>query len=87
MIKANALQLRQSLGAILKKMKASKQPVMIERNSKPAAVLISLEDYQTRFVDREADEKRKALVSRIAELRISLPPDVTTISIVRELRK
>lgn len=87
MLKTNALQLRQSLGAVLKKLKTSRQPILIERNSKPAAVLISLEDYQTRFVDREADEKRKQLVTRIRELRTELPEGKTSADILQELRK
>ncbi len=87
MIKANALQLRQSLGAILKKLQTGKQPILIERNSKPAAVLITLEDYQKRFVDREADEKRKQLVRRIKELRTSLDPKIKSIDLIEEMRK
>lgn len=87
MIKANALQLRQSLGSILKKLKAGGQPILIERNSKPAAVLITLEDYQKRFVDREADEKRKRLVARIKELRSELPENTKSIDLIRDLRK
>mgnify|MGYP001584691461 CR=1 FL=1 len=87
MQKTNALQLRQSLGAILKKLQSEKQPILIERNSKPAAVLITLEDYQKRFVDQEADEKRKNLVKRIKELRVSLPENTNSIDFIRDLRK
>lgn len=87
MQKTNALQLRQSLGAVLKKLQSAKQPILIERNSKPAAVLITLEDYQKRFVDRDADEKRKELVNRIKELRISLPENTSSIDLIRDLRK
>ena len=87
MRKTNALQLRQSLGAILKKLQSDKQPILIERNSKPAAVLITLEDYQKRFVDREADEMRKQLVRKIKELRTALPDGQTSANLMRELRK
>ena len=87
MFKTNALQLRQSLGSILKKLQSTKQPILIERNSKPAAVLITLEDYQKRFVDREADEMRRQLVRRIRELRTTLPEKTKSIDLIRELRK
>lgn len=88
MIKTNALQLRQSLGAVLKKLQSSKQPILVERNSKPAAVLITIEDYQKRFVDREADEKRRQLVHRIRQLRTNLPKDIKdSIDLIRESRK
>ncbi len=87
MIKTNALQLRQSLGAVLKKLQSTKQPILVEKNSKPAAVLITLEDYQKRFVDKEADEKRKELIQRIKQLRVALPEQKTSIDFIRELRK
>ncbi len=87
MIKTNALQLRQSLGAVLKKLQTSRQPILVEKNSKPAAVLITLEDYQKRFVDREADEKRKELVSRIKKMRQRLPEGESSIDLIRESRQ
>lgn len=87
MFKTNALQLRQSLGSILKRLQTTKQPILIERNSKPAAVLITLEDYQKRFVDREADEKRRELVERIKEMRVTLPDNQDSHDLIRDLRK
>ncbi len=65
MKKANALTLRQSLGKILAGLARNGEPVLIEQRQRPAAVLISLEDYQKRFVDREADEERRRIVERI----------------------
>lgn len=87
MLKTNALQLRQSLGSVLKKLQTTKQPILVERNSKPAAVLITLEDYQKRFVDREADEKRKALVERIRSLKAPSIEGKTSLELLRDLRK
>lgn len=87
MQKTNALKLRQSLGAVLKKLQTTNQPILIERNSKPAAVLISLEEYQKRFVDKEADEKRKQLVKRINALRVPLDAGLTTLDLIRDVRK
>lgn len=87
MQKTNALKLRQSLGAILKRLNATKEPVLIERNSIPAAVLITLEDYQKRFVDREADEKRKKLVQRIGQLKATLPRGKSAVDLIRDLRR
>lgn len=87
MYKTNALKLRQSLGLVLKKLQTDKQPIMIERNSKPAAILITLEDYQKRFVDREADEKRKELVKKIKALRTPMPQGQTSLDLIREIRK
>jgi PHD/YefM family antitoxin component YafN of YafNO toxin-antitoxin module len=60
---------------------------MIERNSKPAAVLISLEDFQKRFVDREADEKRKEMVETLLRTRLKLPAGKTTLDLILEGRQ
>ena len=83
----NALKLRQKLGSILRSLQASGKPILIERNSKPAAVLISLDDYQKRFVDREADEKRKEMVETILKTRLKLPAGKSTLDLLDEGRR
>ena len=82
----NALKLRQQLGSIIRSLQETGKPILIERNSKPAAVLISLEDYQKRFVDREADEKRKEMVAVLLRTRLRLPVGKTSLDLVREGR-
>jgi prevent-host-death family protein len=82
----NALKLRQKLGAVLRSLETSGQPILIERNSKPAAVLISIDDYQKRFVDREADQKRKELVEIILKTRLRVPAGRSTLDLVHEGR-
>jgi prevent-host-death family protein len=87
MLKTNALQLRQSLGAVLKKLQSTGGPILVEKDRKPAAVLITIEDYQARFVDKEADEQRKQLVERIKSLRTPLLGNEKSIDLIRSLRK
>ncbi len=82
----NALKLRQQLGSVLRSLQESGRPILIERNSKPTAVLISLDDYQKRFVDREADEKRKEMVEVILKTRLRLPAGKSTLDLLREGR-
>jgi len=82
----NALKLRQKLGAVLRSLETSGQPILIERNSRPAAVLISIDDYQKRFADREADQKRKDLVEIILKTRLKAPAGRSTLDLVREGR-
>ncbi len=86
MKKVNALTLRQSLGRVLRSLEKSGQPILIERQRRPAAVIISLEDYHKRFVDRDADEQRKEIVRRIREMRFSAPAGKTTLDLLRDLR-
>ena len=82
----NALELRQSLGSVLKQLATSGKPILIHRGRQPAAVLISLRDYRERFVDQEADERRRAIAARIKALRFSRPRKGTTLDLLRSLR-
>ena len=82
----NALKLRQQLGSVLKSLQKSGEPILIERNSKPAAVMISLDDYQKRFVDRAADEKRRELVAELLRTRLRLPLGKSTLDLLHEGR-
>lgn len=82
----NALQLRQSLGSVLEQLATSGKPVLIRRGRNPAAVLISLRDYRERFVDRQADEQRRAVVARLKALRFARPRKGTTLDRLRALR-
>lgn len=82
----NALQLRQSLGRILKRLEKTGGPILLEKDRKPAAVIISLEDYRKRFVDVEADRLRTEIVERIRNAGLKTPPGVSTLDLLREVR-
>ncbi|MBI2981817.1 MAG: type II toxin-antitoxin system Phd/YefM family antitoxin [Deltaproteobacteria bacterium] len=86
MKKTNALQMRQSLGKVLRQLKATGEPILVEQGRVPAAVLISLEDFQKRFVDIQADQKRAELVERIKQARIKLPAGKSSLDIIHEIR-
>jgi prevent-host-death family protein len=86
MKRVNALEMRQSVGKVLRQLEKGGQPVIIERRRQPAAVLISLDDYQKRFADRDADEKREEIVGRIRALRFKAPSGKTTLDLLRKLR-
>lgn len=83
----NALTLRQSLGKVLQGIQKTGESVLVEKDRKPAAVLISLDDYKKRFVDREADEARWAIVDRIRNADLELPKGMTAVNAVRRLRE
>lgn len=86
MEKVNALQLRQSLGAVLKRLAKSGRPILLEKDRKPAAVIISLEDYRKRFVDVEADRLRRETVDRIKQARLRPPKGMSSLDVLREIR-
>ena len=82
----NALQLRQSLGRVLTQLERDGAPIVVQRGRRPAAVLISLRDYQERFADKAADEHRRAVVDALKATRFSKPVRRTTLDLLRELR-
>jgi len=82
----NALEIRQSLGRILRKLEEGGRPILVERRRRPAAVLVSLKDYQERFVDRDADEQRREVVKKLRALRFSGPSGQTTLALLRAVR-
>jgi PHD/YefM family antitoxin component YafN of YafNO toxin-antitoxin module len=86
MKKVTALQLRQSLGKTLDMMKETGEPILLEKGRKPVAVLISLEEYQKRFVDYEADQRRRELVEKIRSAEFPLPEGKTSLDLIREIR-
>lgn len=86
MLKTNALKMRQNLGHVLKRLAKTGSPVLVERNRKPAAVLISLKDYNERFADIQADKRREALVAKIKSANLRLPKGKTSLDFIREIR-
>jgi prevent-host-death family protein len=87
MKKTNALKLRQNLGSVLAALKKDGSPILVEQRSKPAAVLITLEDFQKRFVDRDADQKRKAIIKKILSSHLQTPEGKTTLDLIKESRR
>ena len=59
----NALKIRNEFGRVLESLKKSGEPIIIEKNRIPVAVLISLEDFQNRFIDYREKEKKKEIIS------------------------
>ena len=82
----NALQLRQSLGQVLDHLERHGDPILVCRRRMPAAALVSLKDYRERFVDREADERRREVVARLRGLKFKSPAGGSTLDILRDLR-
>ena len=86
MEKVNALELRQSLGRLLQRLARDGRPILLEKDRKPAAVIISLEDYRKRFVDVDADERRREMVERIKSARLKTPKGVSSLDLLHEVR-
>ena len=59
----NALKIRKEFGRVLDSLNESGEPIIIEKNRIPVAVLISLEDFQNRFIDYRETEKKKEIIT------------------------
>lgn len=87
MQRTTALELRRTLGKVLERLERHGQPVLIERSRRPAAVLISLRDYNERFVDGIAADERQQLAQEILALRSRARRSKrTSVDLLRALR-
>ena len=83
-MKINALKIRQSFGEVLKKLKKSGEPIIIEKSRQPVAVLISYETFQSRFIDFQDQKKREALINELENE--SVTASLSSIKVLREIR-
>jgi prevent-host-death family protein len=86
MRRVNALELRQSLGKVVRRLEKDGAPILLERGRRPVAVLISLRDFEERFVERAAAEARDALLAEIDSLVRDAADPTAAEDILRELR-
>ena len=87
MKRINALQLRQSLGKVIDLLQKTGEPILLERGRKQAAVLITLEDYQTRFVEKDADQKRRKIQQEIIDMQRTSKQTRSAETILRNIRE
>lgn len=86
MKRVNALALRQSLGKVVASLERTGEPILLEKGRRPVAVLISLRDFEERFVEKAATEARERILEEIDRLaRPSIDP-TPTVEVLRELR-
>jgi len=82
----NALQVRNRLGEILDRLERTGEPVQISKGRRVRAVLISPEDFQRRFLDKQAEDKRRALIEKIRASRVPSSAASDSTEILREMR-
>lgn len=82
----NALTMRNNLGSVLQELEEKKEPILVSKGRRVRAVLITPEDYQRRFIDRQAEERKMQWMRRLDELRAPRLGDAATLDVLRELR-
>ncbi|MCM0606196.1 MAG: type II toxin-antitoxin system Phd/YefM family antitoxin [Xanthomonadaceae bacterium] len=86
-MKVNALKIRQSFGKILEMLNKKNEPIVIEKGREPVAVLISIEDYKSRFIDRAEQEKRNELLALAQKItKEPVQGIANSLELLRELR-
>jgi PHD/YefM family antitoxin component YafN of YafNO toxin-antitoxin module len=82
----NALQIRKSLGSVLKTMEQTKEPVLVTRDREPVAALIPMAIFRQRFVDFLSDDALRKAMDDLRELQsYSRGPD--SLQELRRLRE
>lgn len=82
----NALKIRNHLGEVLEELNRTGKPILVSKGRKIQAVLITPEQFQRRFLDYQAEEKRKHLMGTIKSLRAKSRLKKSSIDVLRELR-
>ncbi|HRT27601.1 MAG TPA: type II toxin-antitoxin system Phd/YefM family antitoxin [Syntrophales bacterium] len=86
MKEVNALKLRNNLGEILEQLTKTGEPVLISKGKKAKAVLITVEQFEKRFLDYQAEEKKKELLDTIQGLKERRTGSKSSLEVLRELR-
>jgi PHD/YefM family antitoxin component YafN of YafNO toxin-antitoxin module len=86
MEEVNALTIRNKLGAILDRLEKTGEPVKISKGRKVRAVLVTPEQFEKRFLDWQAEEKKKGLLKSIRALRTNKKSREKSLAVLRRLR-
>ncbi len=82
----NALKLRNNLGEILDELNKTGEPLLISKGRKVKAVLITPEQFDKRFFDYQAEEKKQQMLEKMLALRADRIGNKDSVTALRELR-
>jgi len=82
----NALNIRNNLGKILQELEETGEPVLVSKGRKVRGALISVEDFQTRFIDKQAEDEKQNWLKKLKDLRAPRSGSLTSLDALRELR-
>jgi antitoxin (DNA-binding transcriptional repressor) of toxin-antitoxin stability system len=86
MEEVNALKLRNHLGEILDRLREKGEPILISKGRKIRAVLVTPEQFETRFLDWQAEEQRQRFLNNVAQLKMKKKGRLDSITVLRQLR-
>jgi prevent-host-death family protein len=86
MEEVSALTIRNKLGEVLKRLEETGEPVFISKGRKIKAVLVTPDQFEKRFLDWQAEEKKKSLLKSITALKANKKGRESSIMVLRRLR-
>jgi len=86
MEEVNALKVRNNLGEILDRLAEKGEPILISKGREIRAVLVTPEQFERRFLDWQAEEKRRQFMDTLAGLRKKRKGTMTSLAALRKLR-
>ena len=86
MEEVNALKIRNNLGEILDRLNATGEPILVSKGRKLRAVLVTPQDFESRFLDYKIKEDKKRLLDGMHALKRKKKEPVESIALLRQLR-
>ena len=82
----NALKLRNQLGEVLDELDREKEPILISKQKKIRAVLIPYEEFQKRFIDKQAEEEKRKFLESMRSHVVDPPEGFDSVAMLRRMR-
>ncbi len=82
----NALKIRNNLGEVLDLLNNTGEPILVSKGRKLRAVLITPEQFKRRFLDYQAEERKRQLLETIKGLKDDSLERKGSVEVLRELR-
>jgi antitoxin (DNA-binding transcriptional repressor) of toxin-antitoxin stability system len=86
MEEVNALKLRNNLGAILDRLNTKGEPILISKGRKITAVLVTPEQFNSRFLDWQAKKEKQRFLETIQSLKKAKKGNRNSVEVLRRLR-
>ena len=86
MEEVNALTVRNKLGEILDRLEKKGEPILISKGRKIKAVLVTPSQFERRFLDCLAEEKKASFLNSIKAMKRKRTGKVSSLQALRTLR-
>jgi prevent-host-death family protein len=82
----NALTIRNRFGEVMDYLEKTGEPVLVSKSRKIRAALVPIEEFNKRFIDKQAEEERNKLLACIKSMRRPRTEQAESTSVLRSLR-